>query len=568
MLSICVAAAMLRTAVVLSTAPALSASPAADPADDPRLWGRPAAGACPLYCACYRWPPEAGAPEAAAAPRQHGQRRVECVGQQLVDVDLGLPVNTVVADLSENFISVLDAGCFQKLGLVQLRELKLSHNAIRDVHPWAFAGLRWLRYLDLSDNHLEALLPNTFAGNRGLQTLLLAGNNLARVPYDAPLLRAPRLQVLDLSDCKLAHVGPSFFADLPALASLNLSANYLIQLQPQAVARQRQLQELDLTRNPLACDVNTRQTLQQLRARTQAANMSVRHSCPPTGAPGAGAGGRQSDRLLLEAMAGAGTSTGGLGVRANGDDGVGEEHDMDTLRQPVGGGRQRAHEHESMVAAPGSVLDAEPGSDYFEEDSVHTADVGGAVTVGNSDRGRSCTPLFPERNTRNPDILKDWFDSIPSFWASVFGVWIGLVLGLVLSSCACHPEAFWRSLYHGSSPGPSSRNRNRNWNRRRDRRPRHFRAQALEPEVSYAELEAQVLSPPRRCLSTPSPSPSSSCRSLAPLRGSDTGGGGVGDGDVGVDTPSSTPARVRPETPPPAYHDLVRVGLCQPQPSC
>lgn len=83
----------------------------------------------------------------------------------------------------------------QKLGLVQLSEVVLRHNAIRTVEPWAFSGLRRLRYLDLSHNHLQMLYPNTFAANRGLKTLLLAGNNLARLPSDRPLAAAPRLQV-------------------------------------------------------------------------------------------------------------------------------------------------------------------------------------------------------------------------------------------------------------------------------------------------------------------------------------------------------------------------------------
>lgn len=52
--------------------------------------------------------------------------------------------------------------------------------------------------------------------------------------------------MLDLSSCKLAHLGAVLLSELPALASLNMSANYLIQLQPQALARQSQLQVREL----------------------------------------------------------------------------------------------------------------------------------------------------------------------------------------------------------------------------------------------------------------------------------------------------------------------------------
>lgn len=48
--------------------------------------------------------------------------------------------------------------------------------------------------------------------------------------------------MLDLSSCKLAHLGAAVLSELPALASLNLSANFLIQMQPQTLAAQSQLQ--------------------------------------------------------------------------------------------------------------------------------------------------------------------------------------------------------------------------------------------------------------------------------------------------------------------------------------
>lgn len=60
------------------------------------FWTPP--GSCPHYCTCYSW---------------SGLRRADCVDRRLASVDLALPTDVEVADLSCNIIPTLEDGCFQ-----------------------------------------------------------------------------------------------------------------------------------------------------------------------------------------------------------------------------------------------------------------------------------------------------------------------------------------------------------------------------------------------------------------------------------------------------------------------
>lgn len=40
---------------------------------------------------------------------------------------------------------------------------------------------------------------------------------------------------------------------------------------------------------------------------------------------------------------------------------------------------------------------------------------------------KDCRTLFPERNTKNPSLVRQWFDPIPSFWAGVAGCQVRLM---------------------------------------------------------------------------------------------------------------------------------------------
>ncbi|XP_034252685.1 uncharacterized protein LOC117652131 [Thrips palmi] len=513
-----VAVVALWSALVLTALPASSTPSAEAAVDGPGGHGGPhwrwtGAGACPYFCTCFK----------------HGHlRRVECAHKGLGGVDVGLPRDTEAADLSHNLISSLEDGCFQELGLVQLQELHLQHNAIRAVGSWAFTGLRRLRVLDLSYNHLQTLYANTFASNRGLNTLVLAGNNLARLPADQPLPAAPRLQVLDLSGCRLAHVGAVVLSDMPALANLNLSDNFLIQLQPQALAAQRQLQVLDLTRNPLACDVNTRQFVKQLEAR----NMTVRHSCPAKAAK------EDQSQIISKSMARILADIGGARpqdeVRPSSD----REDDVEVVgAQPA---RPPGRTHEAMldiadlpVLVPDGFVDGDlVDFDLDEEDQVSSA------TTASPGGHKDCRTLFPERIPMNPDLVRQWFDHIPSFWASVAGCQVGLVLGLCLSSCLCR-RSFWRALCACPSTG---RRLDEHARLREQGRP------AGRPDISDWNRAIVALG-----LGAPIPTP-------------DSRGSNVSD--------ESTPCLwrdsftslerlhlQRPETPPPAYEDLERGRL-------
>lgn len=420
---------VLATAPVSSSPPALAGDAAAD--RDPH-WRWTGSGACPHFCTCFK---------------RHHLRRVECANRRLSGVDVGLPADTEVADLSHNLIATLEDGCFQELGLVQLRELWLQHNAIHTVGPWALTGLRRLRVLDLSYNHLQTLYANTFASSRGLNTLILAGNNLARLPADQPLPAAPRLQILDLSSCRIAHLGAVVLSEMPALASLNLSDNSLIQLQPQSLAAQQQLQILDLTRNPLACDFNTRQYVKQFEAR----NVSVRQSCPAKD---------DQSQIVSKSMARMLADIdvpGWEGEVQRGPPHVeGHEEGPVGARPAAAGPAGRTHEamldmaEDLSAFPPGDLVDLSLDDDDDDDDELEPE-----PTLSPAVPGDCKTFVFPERNTNNPSLVRPWFDPIPSFWASVAGCQVGLVLGLCLSSCLCR-RSFWRALCLGCGRPPTA----------------------------------------------------------------------------------------------------------------
>ncbi|KAE8751215.1 hypothetical protein FOCC_FOCC002043, partial [Frankliniella occidentalis] len=511
--SVGVLAVALLPILLAATAPAAELDPGPS-------WRWTAAGACPYFCRC-----------SVVGLGGAGLRTADCSGRRLASAeDLQLPRDTDAADLNDNAIWTLQDSAFRAQGLTRLLELHLARNGLREVGAWAFAGLRRLRLVDLSHNHLQTLHPGTFDDNRGLKVLLLAGNNLASLPADRPLLAAPRLQVLDLSDCRLAHLSAAVLSELPALASLNLSANYLIQVQPQALGRQRQLQVLDLTHNPLACDLNTRQLLQQLSAR----NVTVTTSCP---APGVRAPVAQLSKHLARLQADV------LPRPAQDDEREpsrrGEEiQEIEPPAHVFGSARTQERMVDLSELSELSDLsdlphrldpDAEYPEDALGEESPPAEPHEATSTTRRADTA-GCIPLFADRTSKNPMFIRDWFDHIPSFWAALFGCQVGLVLGLVIAACASR-FTYWRALCCccWSGPGPTSRTRE-------------------GPEVDYAGLSAESW---EDILDAIAAGPCGAGSALARTCGEEEGEG-----------PQSNRRGGRPETPPPAYADLVEHQQC------
>ena len=127
-------------------------------------------------------------------------------------------------------------------GLVGLETLDLSYNSISEVDPEAFLHLRSLSYLCLAKNSLTMVGPDWPAPLSSLVTLDLSQNLIKRTS-----LNSLTLSELDLSDNMLSSLPPTSLS-LPALTSLNLAYNKLV-LPPSASLPLPSLHTLSLSGN-------------------------------------------------------------------------------------------------------------------------------------------------------------------------------------------------------------------------------------------------------------------------------------------------------------------------------
>ncbi|KAK6175543.1 hypothetical protein SNE40_013987 [Patella caerulea] len=133
--------------------------------------------------------------------------------------------------------------------LYSLKTLKLRQTGIRNIEPGVFTGLVNLQELDLSYNVLrdvkqESLQPLV----NSLKKLNLNGNMLNRI--DSNLFqRMYNLVSLDISDNKLVSIEKDAFSDLRQLVFLNINDNKLSNLPLGLFNSLRNLQTLDLSMN-------------------------------------------------------------------------------------------------------------------------------------------------------------------------------------------------------------------------------------------------------------------------------------------------------------------------------
>lgn len=178
------------------------------------------------------------------------------IWQKLPDIE--------VLDLSHNQIKQIPAGLEQ---LKQLQQLRLNDNRVTQIKA-DLAQMPKLRHLDLSKNRLRSLplfpdrleiidlsknklkaFPVSSYPASMLLHLNLSGNKIELID---PLVAAyPKLQFLDLSDCKLRHL-----PDLPIrLYALNIAKNQLKGLPPNWQQLER-LQRFDLSRTSISLQLN------------------------------------------------------------------------------------------------------------------------------------------------------------------------------------------------------------------------------------------------------------------------------------------------------------------------
>lgn len=90
--------------------------------------------------------------------------------------------NLLTLDISINELEHLARECLR--GLVQLRHLNLSSNAIRELDEFTIE-LTYLQTLDISHNQLDRIDRNTFQHLHGLHELRLTGNRLRTITVDS-----------------------------------------------------------------------------------------------------------------------------------------------------------------------------------------------------------------------------------------------------------------------------------------------------------------------------------------------------------------------------------------------
>ncbi|CAL1684319.1 unnamed protein product [Lasius platythorax] len=193
-------------------------------------------GKCSLLCDCDIW---------------YGLQYASCVGRHLYSIHTGVPSTVQALDLSNNSISILNNFELADAGLLKLKYLNLSMNAISEIGFNAFDGLSELTVLDLSQNHLYYLLSDIFIPAKNLRILRLSKNNFNS---HIPKLKCPWLTDLILSSCQISHVPMDTFIGLSHLRNLDISNNLLIQLDSIVLERLQFLKTLSIEGNFWSCD--------------------------------------------------------------------------------------------------------------------------------------------------------------------------------------------------------------------------------------------------------------------------------------------------------------------------
>ncbi|KAM3878339.1 lumican [Diretmus argenteus] len=142
-----------------------------------------------------------------------------------------------------------------------LRQLRLAHNQISNIHPGTFHNLHHLSVLLLQGNRLQTITQGDFTGLGSLNLLDLSGNLFSSVPRHLP----PSVQQLYLSNNSLSVLGEDIFVGFLDLKYLHLSRCGLQSpsLHPH-VFNVTSLVELDLSYNKLTVTPTVPTTLQYL----------------------------------------------------------------------------------------------------------------------------------------------------------------------------------------------------------------------------------------------------------------------------------------------------------------
>uniref|UniRef100_A0A1B6GDA1 LRRCT domain-containing protein n=1 Tax=Cuerna arida TaxID=1464854 RepID=A0A1B6GDA1_9HEMI len=160
------------------------------------------------------------------------------------DTFLGSKLEKV--DLSNNKFVVMPSGALAEIGYT-LRHLDISYNYIEHLDSTMFADTPFLTVLNLSHNKLSILPDNVFSTVQSILKLDLSGNPI-RANFKHIFYHTQKLRVLNLAETLLKSVP---ILPLPYLLELNLSSNFIAEIDPFSIKQLYQLRSLQISNNLL-----------------------------------------------------------------------------------------------------------------------------------------------------------------------------------------------------------------------------------------------------------------------------------------------------------------------------
>ncbi|XP_060673884.1 probable LRR receptor-like serine/threonine-protein kinase At4g36180 [Ziziphus jujuba] len=123
-----------------------------------------------------------------------------------------------------------------------LQVLDVGRNQLNGSLPESLSGLSNLHGLDITWNHLEGVVTQLhFANLTSLSVLIASGNSLNL-----------RLQIMDFADNNLSGIVPKCFINFKAMATKQVSGNFLKGRIPDSIGNMVWLESLDFARNQLS----------------------------------------------------------------------------------------------------------------------------------------------------------------------------------------------------------------------------------------------------------------------------------------------------------------------------